>query len=179
MDRSVQRRTKGFDETWTVSGREAKLNGWGELVLFHDDLERCTVTDLQAALRESCAEGEGLDVARITDVDYEFYDEDSSGSEAISFKLHNNALTILLSFVFSDEDDRNSCQVVRSTLSSRFCGGTAWRSLSADQESGSPRHPSSLSTPSSDSVRADERFVSSTTWAMTPWHSSMPSPVAS
>jgi len=116
MDRSVQRRTKGFDETWTVSGREAKLNGWGELVLFHDDLERCTVTDLQAALRESCAEGEGLDVARITDVDYEFYDEDSSGSEAISFKLHNNALTILLSFVFSDEDDRNSCQVVRSTL---------------------------------------------------------------
>ena len=73
MDRSVQRRTKGFDETWTVSGREAKLNGWGELVLFHDDLERCTVTDLQAALRESCAEGEGLDVARITDVDYEFY----------------------------------------------------------------------------------------------------------
>jgi hypothetical protein len=117
MGRSVQRQTYEFGETWTFCGREAPFNGWGELVIFHDDLERCTATDLQAAFRESCAPGGFcLDMARITDVDYEAYDEDSSATELISFKLHDNALTILLSFAFSDEDDRNLCQVVQSTL---------------------------------------------------------------
>jgi hypothetical protein len=117
MVRSIQRQTYEFGETWTICGREAPFNDWGELVIFHDDLERCTATDLQAAFRQSCGpEGFCVDMAKIAVDDYEFYDRDSSATEPISFKLHNDASTISLLSAFSPEDDRNLPQVVRSTL---------------------------------------------------------------
>jgi hypothetical protein len=66
------------DARWFFGGEERTINDYGRLVLFLDDLEKCTATDLQAALRRArklCRDylDDPLQVVILED---DFYDED-------------------------------------------------------------------------------------------------------
>jgi hypothetical protein len=116
---STRRRTVEYrgDGTWLFGGQERPWNE-SELIIFEEDLERCTATDLQAALRRSHAaeyqewEPEAI---RISYGDAGDYNEDAIFTHSTSFKLHNGVLTVSISY-FDSDDDRDPRQLICGTL---------------------------------------------------------------
>jgi hypothetical protein len=118
---STRQRTveyRGDDRPWLFGGHEREFNGSAELIIFEDDLARCTATDLQAAIKRSqAAWGTGESAAvYIAYGDADTYDEDRTFIHGVSFRLHNGALAMTVSFGFDPRDDRDLGEVVRSTL---------------------------------------------------------------
>jgi hypothetical protein len=118
MGRTVEFR-RDRDGIWLFGRGERHINGASELITFDDDLDKCTATDLQAALRLSRAYlGDDYLVPVLVALDDEedYIDEEHSLVQGPSFHLRNGALTIPLSFTFWGEHHRDLSQIVRATL---------------------------------------------------------------
>jgi hypothetical protein len=103
---------------WLLAGAERRFNDSSQLVIFLDDLDKCTATDLQAALRRSHTEwqDEVPDGVYISYVDGQYYDPDISHFESVSFHLHDGALAVVVELQFDADEDRDVQQLVNSAL---------------------------------------------------------------
>lgn len=119
MSTSTRRRTVEYrgDGRWLFGGQERPWNE-SELIIFEEDLERCTATDLQAALRRAHADYPEWEpeAIQISYVDARDYNEDILQTHSFSFKLHNDALMVSIFFYLDSDDDRDPRQLVCSTL---------------------------------------------------------------
>jgi hypothetical protein len=106
------------DARWLIGGEEREVNDYGNVVIFLDDLEKCTATDLQAAMRRArrfCEHGYDPVVVAVTDEN--FYDKEILPTEDIRFELIDNLLTFSIVLGFDPGDDeRDSQPLVRSVL---------------------------------------------------------------
>jgi hypothetical protein len=126
MASSTRRRTVEFrldpidrcyDPRWFFGGEERTINKYRMLVIFLDDLEKCTATDLQAALRRArklCGDlYYPLPVVILQD---DFYDEVLATPEPIHFKMLDEDLTFSVSFGLDPRDVRDPPQLVGTVL---------------------------------------------------------------
>jgi hypothetical protein len=118
---STRRRTveyRGGDQPWLFGGEERNFNGSAELIIFEDDLEKCTATDLQTALRRWQADWGTEDAADVCIAygDADTYEEDRTFIHGATFGLHHGVIAMTVSFAFDPRDERNLCEVVCTTL---------------------------------------------------------------
>jgi Schlafen, AlbA_2 len=118
---SNRRRTVEYldlEGPWLFAGRKRFFNDSGHLVIFLDDLERCTATDLQAALRRSHAawQEDVPDAVYISSVPESYYNDEIEQFENVSFHLDNGALAMTVEFYLSPGGGRDMQQAVRSAL---------------------------------------------------------------
>jgi hypothetical protein len=118
---SNRRRTVEYldlEGPWLFAGQKRFFNDSGHLVIFLDDLERCTATDLQAALRRSHAawQEDVPDAVYISSVPESYYNDEIEQFENVSFHLANGALAMTVEFYLSPGGGRDMQQAVRSAL---------------------------------------------------------------
>ena len=105
------------DARWFFGGEERQVNDDGNVVIFLDDLEKCTATDLQTALRRAntfCEAEYGA--VPVTVSENNFYAEDILLSGSIRFELLADHLTFSLALGFYTGDKRELQPLIRSVL---------------------------------------------------------------
>jgi len=106
------------DEEWFVLGEPRRCNRSGQLLLHETDLAKISATDLQSALRRSCANYSADDEqVLVSDVPLTFFDRDSPVS-AISFELLNNRLSLTVNLFLEEPalDTKDFPALTRRTL---------------------------------------------------------------
>ena len=106
------------DARWLFGGEEREVNDYDNVVIFLDDLEKCTATDLQAAMRRArrfCEHRYDPVVVAVTQEN--FYEKEILPTEDLRFELLDNHLTFSIVLGFDPGDDeRDSQPLVRSVL---------------------------------------------------------------
>jgi len=95
------------DEEWFVLGEPRRCNRSGQLLLHETDLAKISATDLQSALRRSCANYSADDEqVLVSDVPLTFFDRDSPPD----FSGPNSMQGFLLKYLANPTQDTTSLQ---------------------------------------------------------------------
>ncbi len=90
-------------------------NGAGQFVARDVDLQGCSATDLQHALRRSSAEGYADDLL-ISNAPEGYFDEEESLVLPVHFELHERTLALHISFLVEDYDEDAQAQQTAQVL---------------------------------------------------------------
>ncbi len=82
-------------------------NGAGQIVARDVDLQGCSATDLQHALRRSADEGYAQDLL-VSDAPDGYFDEEESLVLPVHFELHEGTLALHITFIVEDYDDEGA-----------------------------------------------------------------------
>lgn len=106
-ERRRDRATIRFDSRagdWYLGDHRRSHNDCGEIAASVDELGQCSAADLQRALRTAQRDGHLADTLVVTEFDDPFFDDDTP-VDPVSFGIHDNALTVKISFSGNFFDD--------------------------------------------------------------------------